>query len=367
MIRTQQYTDFTIAGGGLVGSLLALLLAERSYSVKLIEHKKVLPPQAKAPLDTRTLALNYGTVELLKTWNLADVLDKARFLSKIHVSDQGKRGIVHIEASTENLPYLGALVPFEALVFALQQKVLKQSNIEFIEGCLTDLAQDTKILIGADGTDSVVRKLLQIPVTEYDYAAFAAIGTVKVKTNQQMNDYAYERFTPEGPIALLPQHDNIYTLVWVRQNPLPPDFLAALQRAFGYRAGIFTDHGIIKTYPLKKCIAQTCFQGHVGLIGNAAHTLHPVAGQGFNLAVRDILTFIEVLDMQKTLDASLWTEYAKRSQAQQKKIEWMTHSLVKGFQSRNPLITLSRNVLLSGFEHNSFARSELNNMMIGKY
>lgn len=369
MVTTPSSTDFCIVGGGLVGALLALLLAERSYSVVLFERRRAPRPQATAPLDTRALALNFGSIQLLKNWGLAALLDSAEWLSKIHVSDKGHRGFVHINAATENLPYLGAVIPFETLVYTLQEKVLAHPGIRFIEGEYTDTPIESTILIGADGADSSIRKMLGIETIQHDYHASALIG--KVRVAKQVADCAFERFTAQGPIALLPAGDCLYTLVWVKQNTglgaISPTLLAELQQAFGFRAGIFIEHGVIKKYPLKRTLSKETYRGHAGLLGNAAHTLHPVAGQGFNLALRDILTFLEVLDMQTHLDASLWPAYEKRAQLQQKTMQWITHAFVKGFEKHNPLVVTGRNLLLSLFEINGFARSELNNVMIGKY
>ncbi len=366
--------DFTIVGGGLVGSLLALLLAQRNYTVRLVEKRTAPKPNLANPLDTRALALNYGTVELLKNWGFTDLLQSATYIKEIHVSNQGHRGMVHINAAQENLPYLGVIVPFEILVYALQNTVIKTKALHFYEGEIADPFNTSKIIVGADGTESSVRKALGIELEEYDYHTAALIG--KVQVHKQVADCAFERFTPEGPIALLPAGDCLYTMVWVRKThptvTQSPSFekgelLKSLQHAFGYRAGVFVNHGVMKSYPLKRQWAKETYRGKAGLLGNAAHFIHPVAGQGFNLAVRDILVFLEVLDMQQTLDESLWQEYTKRSAFQQKMIKTLTHSFVKGFESHNPAISIGRNILLQCFEASSFARSELNDIMIGKY
>ncbi len=360
-------TDFCIVGGGLVGALMALQLAERGYTIALVERKKASLPDPTRPLDTRALALNYGSIQLFKAWGCADLLRDAHFISNIHVSDKGHRGIVHIQAEEEKLPYLGAVIPFEGLLFALQEKVLLTPQIHFLEGQFEDFTLESKITIAADGADSSIRKQLGIQTLTHDYKASALIGKVRVK--KQVSDAAFERFTSEGPIALLPVGKDLYTIVWIRPDDRPPSacLLKELQDAFGYRAGIFIEHGIMKTYPLKRICATETHQGTIGLLGNAAHTLHPVAGQGFNLAVRDILTFLEVLDMQPTLDTSLWAEYTARAAPQQKKLERLTHAFVKGFEGNRPLIAQGRTLLLALFEGSSFARSELNNIMVGKY
>lgn len=383
MIQTPQSTDFAICGGGLAGALLALLLTKRGYSVALIERKKAALPEETSPLDTRALALNYGTVELFKNWGFADLIQDAQFIKNIHVSDKGHFGIVHISAEEEQLPYLGAVIPFEQLVFALQQKVENTPQITFIEDEILQFEQKhtvhirlkqghsltSSILIGADGSESFIRKALGIPLAQYDYKANAVIG--KVRVNKQVSDYAFERFTEQGPIALLPAGNCLYTLVWVQQEAkeLPGEqaFLKTLQQIFGYRAGIFIEHGIMKSYPLKRLEAEQTYMGRIGLLGNAAHMLHPVAGQGFNLTVRDILTFLEVLDMNKSLDADLWMEYDKRARFQQKTIKMLTHSFVKGFETSRPIISTGRNLLLQVLEWNQTGRTFLNNMMVGKY
>ena len=368
-MKTQPSTDFAVIGGGLVGALLALLLSKRGFSVTLVERKKAEKPSQTQPLDTRAMALNYGTVQLLKDWGFDKILNNATYIENIHVSDKGRRGIVHIRAQEEMLPYLGAIVPIEELVYALQTEVIQNKKIQFIEGETPESLFDSKIVIGADGVNSSVRKKLGIEIDEYDYHSTALIGKVRVK--KQVADCAFERFTETGPIALLPAGDCLYTLIWVKPatsaNEQDQPLLESLQKAFGYRAGIFVEQGKMNTYPLKRVFSKETHRGHIGLFGNAAHTLHPVAGQGFNLSVRDILTFLEVLDMQGRLDESLWIEYEKRAHFQQRAMKTITHSFVKTFETRNPVLGLSRTLLLQCFELSSFARSELNDVMIGKF
>lgn len=383
------YTDVGIVGGGLVGALLALLLAREGYSVVLVEKKILRDVAAQELLDTRTLGLSYGTVALFQEWGFEDaILTHGLPVSHIHVSDRGGSGIVNIDAKEEGLPHLGYTVSFNQFVAAMQKKVEAHPGIQCIEGtvsdvsynideaCLTveDQAYPVKLLIGADGADSIVRKKMGVALKEYDYGHTALIGKVGMACSKP--GWAFERFTKEGPFALLPHQNDTMTMVWVMpsslvnmRKSLPQEVLCQdLQKIMGYRAGIFQKVGPLVTYPLKRLTSESVFQGCVGLLGNAAHLLHPVAGQGFNLSVRDVLIFIEILRRRGRagLGADLWPEYAALSQAQQQVITGVTHSFLKIFERSEWPVRCGRNALLHGIEGLPRVKTGLNDLLIGR-
>ncbi len=388
-IKTHPSIDIAIVGGGLVGALLALLLAREGLRVLLVEKKLIRDLPLENQKDTRNLGLNYGTVKLFEAWGLADVIFQQGFpIQHIEVSDQGQSGVVHIESKEEGLPYLGYGVPFNHLLAFLQNQVLACPEINCIEGEVTDLKVtetgaalrvgaeifNTQLLIGADGVDSIVRRKMGWNLEEYDYQQTALIGPVVM--TQIQRDQAFERFTRDGPVALLPNAPGKMTLVWVLptrlakvQKTLPsPLFCQDLQKIFAYRAGVFQSIEHLVAYPLKRAVASQIYQGAVGLLGNAAHLLHPVAGQGFNLSVRDVLTFVEVIKRHagQKLDESIWAEYASLSSSQQEQISAVTHGFIKVFERSEWPIKVARNLMLHGLEAVRPFKKILNNVMIGR-
>ncbi len=388
-IKTPPSIDIAIVGGGLVGALLALLLAREGLQVLIIEKKIIRDLALENQKDTRNLGLNYGTVKLFEAWGLAEIIHQQGFpIREIEVSDQGQSGVVHIASKEERLPYLGYGVPFNHLLAFLQQQILNCPGIHCVEGEVTNLevtdqgatlhvgAQifESQLLIGADGVDSMVRQKMGWTLEEYDYQQTAVIGPIEMSQIQPHK--AFERFTREGPIALLPSVPGKMTLIWVLptvrarlQQSLPSAlFCKDVQKIFGYRAGVFQSIENRVSYPLKRANVSQVYAGRVGLLGNAAHLLHPVAGQGFNLSVRDVLIFVEVVRRHRgqALDESIWAEYAALSSAQQAQISTLTHGFIKIFERSEWPIKAARNLMLHGLEALRPLRSILNDVMIGK-
>jgi 2-octaprenyl-6-methoxyphenol hydroxylase len=274
------------------------------------------------------------------------------------------------------------------LLSFLQQQVLACPGIQCVEGEVTHIEQsaqgavlhvgeqrfDSQLLIGADGVDSIVRRKMGWSLEEYDYQQTALIGAVSM--TQIKRDTAFERFTRDGPVALLPNVPGKMTLVWVLPTPLarvqkslPAQlFCQDLQKIFAYRAGVFQDVGDMVSYPLKRASTSQIYQGVVGLLGNAAHLLHPVAGQGFNLSVRDVLAFVEVVRRYRgqKLDESVWVEYVALSGAQQKQMAGLTHGFIKVFERSEWPIKAVRNAMLHGLEAIRPLKKILNDVMIGR-
>ncbi len=388
-IKVPPSIDIAIVGGGLVGALLALLLAREGLQVLIVEKKIIRDLPLENQKDTRNLGLNYGTVKLFEAWGLAEVIFQQGYpIQHIEVSDRGQSGVVHIEAKEEGVPYLGYGVPFNHLLAFLQNQVLACPAIQCVEGEVTDIAVtdagaalhigaevfNTRLLVGADGVDSIVRQKMGWSLEAYDYQQTALIGPVAMTQIQQ--DKAFERFTREGPVALLPNAPGKMTVVWVLptsraklQKSMPSDlFCQDLQAIFGYRAGVFQKLENLVAYPLRRAVASQIYQGVVGLLGNAAHLLHPVAGQGFNLSVRDVLMFVEVVRRHggKKLDESIWAEYAALSGSQQAQMSGLTHRFIKVFERSEWPVKAVRNLMLHSLEGMRPLRKMLNDVMIGR-
>lgn len=291
--------DVAIVGGGPVGAAVAALAADAGLEIAVFEARSA------ASGDARTLALSYGSRERLEE-ALAWPATAATPITSIHISQQGGFGRTLLEAAEQSLPALGYTVPYAALEVALAARLAQSSvAVHHGESCVDiALAPDAATLRFASGSEARARVLVladggtnaaRIPgiaFNEKDYGQHALVGAVRV--DRSHGGRAYERFTPRGPLALLPVQDR-YALVWTAV-PSEADrllaldeaaFLAQLQEAFGDRAGRFTSIGARATFPLRLRTVNVPVALRTAIVGNAAQALHPVAGQGLNLGLRD--------------------------------------------------------------------------------
>ena len=311
--------DIVIAGGGMVRATLALALARTGYRVAVLEAR---PPGApdQPSYDERTTALSFGSRRILEALDLWHGLAAhATPIREIHVSERGRFGVTRMSAAHEGVPALGYVVANRALG-AAWQSALADSAAEFItpasvqgyrvgqDGVMIDLDREARretlrarLLVAADGSDSAVRRMAQIGVRERDYRQTAVIANVTPARDH--GGVAYERFTEQGPIAMLPLSGGRCALVWTMPSEqvdatlaLPDDdFLHSLQERFGWRLGRLVRTGRRAAYPLRLKRAERDTAARLVLVGNASHTLHPVAGQGFNLALRDVAVLADLL------------------------------------------------------------------------
>ncbi len=322
-INTRATSDIAIIGGGMVGAALAALLAcaRRDWTITLLEAQP-LPSLGSNPVyqpsfDARSTAIAAGSVELLQQAGVWDQLQRhATAITQVHVSDRGHIGGSVIDCAALNQTALGYVVPNAWLGNILLSHIQQLPQVRCIapakvrqlrpvaggaellieaNGELMQL--DCQLAVIADGANSPLRQSLGIDTTLQDYQQTAIIANVEF--DQPHNNVAYERFTDQGPMALLPLGEaaNACTsaLVWTHPRAeaalilkmSDDEFLAALQGRFGYRVGRFTRVGKRDSYPLQLIVAKEQVRSSIVVMGNAAHFLHPVAGQGFNLALRD--------------------------------------------------------------------------------
>lgn len=381
--------EVIIVGGGMVGLSLALMLAKAKIAVKLLEAIQY-PNYEDADLapyhssfDARNSALSRRSVQIYQELGLWDVLQQhATPILQVHITEQGSFGKARLLAEQEKVENFGQVIENAWLGRVLLTQVRQQPLIELIDGVqVTALTQDqdyayiealrgqqplslqAKLLIAADGRDSFCRQALGIGVDEHDYDQVAIVTTVQTsKPHQQVG---FERFSPLGPLALLPLPGECRrSVVWpvkkgTEQEWLGDDndqhFLAALQQAYGDRAGKFQKTGKRFSYPLSQVLAEKQASGRVVLMGNAAHTIHPVAGQGFNLCMRDAYVLVRSLTEQlaKSSDIGeprmLLAYEAARLTDQQRVIKFCD-SVVRGFSNQNPILKLIRNTGLLAFD-----------------
>ncbi|MDP2057013.1 MAG: FAD-dependent monooxygenase [Thiobacillus sp.] len=288
-----------VVGAGPVGAVCALALQQQGIAARVLEAQ---PEDARA--DTRTLALSHGSRLILERLGVWAQLDDVTPITRIHISQRGALGVARLSADEVNVPALGYVLPYAALTVALKQ-TLADAHIAVDYGMAVERIEsgtDAATLQVADGrsyaaplvvvADGGRGKSDPVPKFERDYDQMAVV--CEVQTELPHANQAYERFTPEGPAALLPKGDR-YALVWTARREdaeriaklADTEFLAALYRHFGGRQGLFLQAGPRKTFPLKLAYTGSEAADRVVRIGNAAQTLHPVAGQGFNIGLRD--------------------------------------------------------------------------------
>jgi 2-octaprenyl-6-methoxyphenol hydroxylase len=403
---TSPLFDVAVVGGGMVGASLAVALAPLGLKVAVVE--AVAHDSASQPsFDERTTALSNGSRRILETLGVwAGVEASATPIRKIHVSDQGHFGFARIDASELGLAAMGHVVPNRALGQALWSRLGSGARSDAGSGsgsgihirCPAEVARviaaedrvtleiaqggaaatiDAKLVVAADGVHSAVRGAFGVDAEFRDYEQTAVITTV---LPQRFHDHvAYERFTGSGPLALLPLEGGRCTLVLTLSRAMAEsamgwtdaEFLAELQRRFGFRLGRFLKVGRRVPYPLSLSRALRTSAGRCVIIGNAAQGLHPVAGMGFNLGLRDVATLAELIAERRhdgPFDAgssSLLAEYDAWRAADRGGVIAFTDGLVRMFA--NPLRTVQRlrNVGLLAFDLLPPAKAALSALSTG--
>ncbi len=388
--------DVIIVGGGMVGASFALALAGSGLEVMLIE--SVAPGAGTQPsFDDRTTALGNASRRIfaaLSVW--PDIVPHAAAIRTIHVSDAGRFGFARLNASEQGIEAFGYVVTNRVIGAALWAKLANAPGIGVraparaediritAEGVrltvLDDRASGAKelisarLIVAADGAHSSVRAAAGIGASVEDYDQIAI--TANLATDRLHDGTAYERFTPTGPLALLPLHDGSYGVVW-RAAPAEAArllaledaaFLAELQARFGWRAGRFFRVSRRPSYPLKLTRAATTVATRAVLIGNAAQALHPVAGQGFNLGLRDAAMLAEVLASASGSDpgsAELLARFQAWRSGDRGGVIRFTDGLIKLFGDTRPGVGLARNFGLLLFDLMPPAKSALARVSAG--
>jgi 2-octaprenyl-6-methoxyphenol hydroxylase len=313
MNSTANAENVVIIGGGPVGSVLALSLHQQGLPFTLLEARE----KGAAHQDKRALALSYGTRLVLEKLNVWDAVEaKVTAIDTIHISQRGGFGRTKLSASEHNLPAIGYVVSYGALTQALDavldtttvlygaeatdiQTNADNSSVTF-KHAETTQTLSAALLVVADGGRSLnAIEGIEKETKEYGHDALVT----KVKAELPHNNIAYERFTPEGPMALLPNGDRDFSLVWTGLQANihaisgldDISFLKQLHDAFGDRVGRFLSVEKRMCFPLKLSTLKPATSPHLAIIGNAAQTMHPVAGQGFNVGIRDAWTLADLI------------------------------------------------------------------------
>lgn len=317
--------DVLIVGSGLVGASLACALDRLDLRVALVESTP--PPTSNvhaAPpgFDDRNLALALATINALQTLGVRPLIDATPApIRHIHVSSRGDFGTVRLSANERGVDRFGETVVARMLGAALESRLsslerlvpLRPARVTAVETERDRITAtlhtaegerrlSARLLVAADGTDSSLRTLLGIAAQSHDYQQTLFVAVTQADAAPA--DTAFERFTPEGPVALLPLSGNrLGSVLTVNREDAPviaalddSGYLSVLQERFGWRCGRFRKVGKRSAYPLRKVVAERLTAPRAVLAGNAAQTLHPIGAQGFNLGLRDALTLADVLE-----------------------------------------------------------------------
>ncbi|WP_137166190.1 2-octaprenyl-6-methoxyphenyl hydroxylase [Salinimonas lutimaris] len=373
-------TDIAIVGGGIVGSVLALALSRQtSLNITLIDASPVSQEPADPGFDARVIALSRKTVDALNALGLNSEQVLAEPIKTIQVTDQGAAGSCHLHADDFRLDAFGQVVALSRLGTHVQQQLgttdvthlapasVKQAvqHHEYVSLTLDNDEQcHAKLVVLADGGRSGLCESLNIARRSEAYEQTAII--CNVTTSEPHRNWAYERFTPNGPLAFLPfnsdtsQASHSFSVVWtvtpdVAEALLHCDdaaFITRLQQAFGYRQGSITSVGTRHHYPLALEQAEQITAHRVAVTGNAAQTLHPIAGQGFNLGLRDVLGLVKAIGQADDAGAfACLREYKQLREADRKQTIWLTDTLVRTFSNWHRPLVAGRNLGLIALDN----------------
>jgi len=365
--------DVIIVGGGPVGATLALALAQSAPALKVV----VLEAQTddSSRRDTRTLALSHGSRLILERVGIWRHLTAVTPITQIHISQRASFGRALLSAEEVGLPALGYVVSFAALRQALHT-ALQTCGARYVTGAqVSEVMPDpvaasvyfthegaghtlaSRLVALADGGRSL-QNIPGIVRERRDYHQAAVV--CQVRTELPHNNLAYERFTEDGPAALLPSGED-YALVWTASPERAAqlltlsetDFLSQLHIHFGDRQGRFLQAGVRASFPLSLSKSQPLTRARVALIGNAAQMLHPVAGQGFNMGLRDAWELSQQIincAPEAIGDAAMLARYVAGRRMDTQGGIFFTDMLVRGFSNRLKGLHLVRGLAISALD-----------------
>lgn len=351
--------EILIVGGGLVGASLALALDAAGREATLLE---ALPGIGATPIagmsaddNDRNLVLARASVNALRAlqvWPLLETL--AGTIRRVEICRAGEFGRTRLTAANAGVDALGRVVPGRVLAAALASRLAACRRVQrFAPAKLLALMQtdtgwrarvatgdgeraiDARLVVGADGSDSLVRAQVGIGADEHDYAQSLFVCTLSCE--RDMADCAFERFTDDGPVALLPLPNGrrglVLTVAAQRHDEVAAmddaAFIALAQQRFGWKLGRLSRPGRRFPHRIRRVLANALTAPRAVLVGNAAQTVHPIGAQGFNLGLRDALTLAELIAASDDSGApALLREYATRRQPDRDGVLAFSHGLI---------------------------------------
>lgn len=314
--------DIAVIGAGIVGSSAALSLARAGYRVALVEAHEPKPWSEALP-DLRVVALANDNRKLLENGGVWQKIAarRAQPYTDMRVWDAAAGNELHLSASQQALESLGSIVENNNIADALWQAIKQENKIScFCPDILESIEQENTVsirlhsgalikadlVLGADGASSKVRELINLQSDKKDYGQRGLVAYVKTQFDHQ--NTAWQRFLPTGPLAFLPCSDARCSIVWTLPNDEAErlqqcdeeSFCRELTRAFDARLGNVMEVSQRATFPLQRQLSKQMLVGHIALIGDAAHTVHPLAGQGVNLGLRDVASLLDLLGEAKS-------------------------------------------------------------------
>lgn len=376
-MKTGAHYDMVIVGGGLVGAGLSLALAASPLRIALIDAR--LPSNT----DPRLFALNYGSCQFLAHLGAWPALaPHASAIQQVHVSREGRFGRVRLHHQDVSLPVLGHVIPAYLIETALNAQLEKaaadhqitvyrpatltalnmQDNLAHLEIETARGTQSitTPIIIGADGTESSVRTLANMETEIVDYHQQALV--TRTQLQRPHAHIAHERFTPDGAIAMLPLAGQECATIWSGDSDFintlmqgsEADFLAQLQAHMGYTLGRFVSIAKRHSFPLRMVRVKKYDQQNAFLLGNAAHTLHPIAAQGFNLALYEVAALVEGILEKCAQKAPICVAdlvaFSAQTQKQQQASINISHKLSTLFSTHSRLISFALQLSMVSLE-----------------
>ncbi|MBX3708357.1 MAG: FAD-dependent monooxygenase [Gammaproteobacteria bacterium] len=384
------YYDLIIVGGGLVGAGLAAALRDAELNIALIDAK--LPSND----DPRLFALNSSSCQFLKNLGLwHELAPYAAPIHQVHVSHHGRFGAVRLNCEDINLPALGNVIPARHIEAALNKELTRLPTCTVYRPATLHALQQydgyahlkiiteqgtqdlqTPIVIGADGTESTVRAQLNIHTEMFDYEQSALVTRTTLK--RLHHHIAYERFHSQGAIAMLPLMGNECATIWtadkktIAQLMELPDqvFLQKLQTEFGYRLGRFQGVSQRHVFPLRMVYAKNNVEQCVYLLGNSAHTLHPIAAQGFNLALYEAAVLAEEImervNKQRPITTNDLHAISLRTEKQQATSIGISHRLARFFSNNSILLGFAVQLGMFGLDISPSMKKKFLERMIGR-
>jgi len=382
--------DIVIVGGGMVGGVLSHALSREGWRVAVLERAAV---DRSPSYDERMTALSDGSWRYLNALGLVDsFLDQAAEpIREVRVVDAGHFGLTRITADGVGVSALGRVVANRALEAAIKRSTQHLSHLpamggkhpqtpmwfqpaEYLGHVSDDrgvkvtlrhhgeeVVLDARLLVAADGAQSTVRKAQALPIRSEPYEQTAIISTALPRRAHR--NIGFECFTRGGPLAVLPLTENRVSLVWVVRSgevdgimALDDDaFIRAIDTRFGHRLGGFSELSTRHAYPLTLIEAESVLDDRLVVLGNAAHALHPVAGQGFNLCLRDIRDLVAALRADRSQavdpgDPARLARYAEQRKDDYRRTIGLTDGLVRGFSLDLPGLGVLRGKILSAFD-----------------
>lgn len=386
-----------IVGGGIAGATLALALSQLTQgqlAIELIEAKRPTDHKVSG-FDSRSLALAQGTCQMLEQLGVwQTIAHRAEAITTIQTSEQGHSGLVTLSANDFKLPAFGQVIEMCAVGKGLFSLLQQQPNIRVHcpaqvvgiertqENVIITLDNgqqlSAKLAIAADGAHSLLAEQLHIPAHHSDYKQIATIANVQCSELKQ--GWAFERFTTQGPLALLPMTNQRHSLVWCHnsdeqhqvENWSDDEFIRHLQQAFGWRLGRIEKVGERHYYPLELQYRPQHISHRLAFVGNASQTLHPIAGQGFNLGLRDVMALAHVVSqaVKAKQDIGCYNvleQYQQVRLGDQQAMVALTDGLVRFFSSNDLLLTGMRNLALFSIDNSRFLQGQLIKQTISQF